>query len=71
MWVHACGYELKAVPPDRRLNVVGICPCGLEVVVGGVNDQVGVVADEAAAKVVAGVDGVSGYDVTLCGSSAS
>lgn len=60
--VYASWYELEAVPPNHGLYVVGIGPDSAEVVVR-VNHQISIVADETAAKLVAGVDRVSGYSL--------
>lgn len=57
-------YELEAIPPDDGLLVVGVRPDGVEVVVG-VYCEVGIVADEAAAKLVSAVDRVRGYGLGL------
>ena len=48
-------HELETVPPDDRLHVVGISPKRVERVVRADGD-VGVVTDEATAKLVASVD---------------
>ena len=58
MRVNRGGSELEAVPPDDCLLVVSVCPNGVEVVIGAYG-EVSVVADEAAAELVAGVDGLA------------
>src|SRR5262249_43381198 len=55
-------YELETVPPHHALNVVRIGPEGMEDVVGAGGD-VGVITEEAAAELVAGVNGMRADDV--------
>src|SRR2546422_1747013 len=50
-------YELQTVPPHDALDVVRIGPEGVEGT-GRVGRHVGVITEEAAAKMVAGVDGM-------------
>src|SRR5712691_4633700 len=54
------GHELKTVPPNNRLLVIGVGPKGMEHAVGASGD-VGVVAKKTAAKSVAAVNLMGSY----------
>src|SRR2546423_15517079 len=55
-------HELEPVPPNDRLNVIGIGPERMQDVIG-TNRDIGIVADKAAAEVVACVDRMCGDNV--------
>src|SRR6266576_2578492 len=60
--VNRCRHELETVPPHHVLDVVRVCPEGVEKVVGASGD-VGIIAEEASTKAVTCVDVLSVHGV--------
>ena len=60
--MNRCRHELETVPPHHVLDVVRVCPEGVEKVVGASGD-VGIIAEEASTKAVTCVDVLSVHGV--------
>ena len=60
--MNRCRRELETVPPHHVLDVVRVCPEGVEKVIGASGD-VGIIAEEATTEAVTCVDVLSAHGV--------